>query len=221
MKKMAIILLSGGLDSATVLGMAINEGYKCNCLIFDYGQKSKWETGAAKSLAEYYKCNYYLINIQMPWGGSALTDEDIDIPNNRRNEIGADIPVTYVPARNILFLSYALSFAEASAAEYIFIGAHSQDYSGYPDCREEFFNAYQDVIYKGTRAGTKGEKILVKTPLIKMTKKEIILKGNSIGVPYNLTRSCYSDNRNPCGKCDACILRAKGFKEAALNDPAL
>jgi len=215
-------LLSGGLDSATTLYFARSQGYKCFCLIFDYGQRHKREIESAKKIARAANCPYKIIKINLPWKGSALLDKKIKIPklaNLRTCELANKIPSTYVPARNIIFLSFALSFAETIGAKAIFIGAHSQDYSGYPDCRPEFYRAFDRVISVGTKSGVEKKEIKIRTPLIDKTKAQIIRLGKKLGVPFELTWSCYEGGRVPCGKCDSCYFRAKGFKEAGIPDP--
>ena len=214
MRNKAVVLLSGGLDSVTTLYFAKKAGFSCHCLIFDYGQRHKKEISAAKKIAQNLKCPFRVIKISLPWKGSSLLDANLAIPHRRSGKI----PATYVPGRNIIFLSFALSYAEAIAAKAIFIGAHAQDYSGYPDCRPEFFQAFDKVISRGTKAGVEKKGIKIKTPLINKTKAQIIRLGNSLGVPFNLTWSCYRGGSRPCGKCDSCYYRAKGFKEAGLTE---
>ena len=214
MPRQAVVLLSGGLDSATVLYFAKAKGYTCRCLIFDYGQLHKKEIIQAAKIAKAGACGYKILKIDFPWKGSALLDAKIKVPE----KITRGIPATYVPARNIIFLSFALSFAEAIKAQAIFIGAHAQDYSGYPDCRPEFFKAF----VKMARAGTvRGKSIRILAPLLNKNKAQIISIGQKLGVPFNLTRSCYRGEKLPCGKCDSCHYRAKGFKEAGLADPLI
>ncbi len=212
--KQAIVLLSGGLDSATTLYFAKAKGYKCFCLIFDYGQLHKKETAYAVKIAKKSKCAYEVLKINLPWKGSALLDKKLKISE----KISAGVPVTYVPARNIIFLSFALSFAETIKAEAIFIGAHAQDYSGYPDCRPVFFKAF----IKMAKAGTlRGRRIKILAPLLNKKKSEIIRIGQKLAVPFALTWSCYRGKKYICGKCDSCHYRAKGFKEAGLIDPLI
>jgi 7-cyano-7-deazaguanine synthase len=211
MHKKAVILLSGGLDSAVTLYLAKKEGFRCYCLIFDYGQRHLREIESAKKIAKLANCAYRILKIALPWKGSALLDRTIDVPRGKATSV---IPDTYVPARNIIFLSFALSFAEAIGAEAIFIGAHSQDYSGYPDCRPEFYKAYSGVISSGTKAGVEHKKIKIRTPFINNGKAEIIRVGRKLGVPFELTWSCYRGGKAPCGKCDSCYYRQKGFEEA-------
>jgi 7-cyano-7-deazaguanine synthase len=222
--KKAIVLLSGGLDSATTLYLARKQGYKCFCLSFDYGQRHKKEIEYAKKIARASSSPAQVIKINLPWRGSSLLDKKLRIPqltSLRTYELTNAIPSTYVPGRNIIFLSFALSFAEAMAAEAIFIGAHTQDYSGYPDCRPEFYRAFKKVILTGTKSGVEKRGIKIQTPLIGKTKAQIIRQARQLGVPFALTWSCYQGGRVPCGECDSCYYRAKGFLEAGIRDPLL
>ena len=214
------MLLSGGLDSATALYIAKSGGYSCECLIFDYGQRHRREIKAAQAVARAAGCPCRVVKISLPWKGSALLDKNISIPAHKtaKSSSRQDIPATYVPGRNIIFLSFALSASEALGARALFIGAHSQDYSGYPDCRPQFFRAFQKAAACGTKAGVEGGSVVINTPLLHMTKAQIIKTGARLGVPFGLTWSCYRGARHPCGKCDSCVLRAKGFKDAGLND---
>lgn len=212
--KLAVVLLSGGLDSATALYFAKAQGYKCFCLIFDYGQLHKKETVCAVKIAQKSKCAYGISKISLPWKGSALLNKKIKIPE----KVSKGIPDTYVPARNIIFLSFALSFAETIKAKAIFIGAHAQDYSGYPDCRQNFFKAFIKMAKAGTVGG---KKIKILTPLLNKNKSQIIKLGQKLKVPFDLTWSCYRGKRYPCGKCASCHYRVKGFKEAGLVDPLI
>lgn len=227
--KRCVVLLSGGLDSATVLYFAKKKGFSPVCLIFDYGQRHRREIESARKIARSAGCPYKIIKISLPWQGSSLLDKKICLPQSVRDK-GAGgrgregipvIPNTYVPARNIIFLSFALSFAEAAGARTIFIGANAVDYSGYPDCRPEFYRAFEKVISLGTKAGVEKTKIKISTPLISLTKARIIKLGVKLGVPYELTWSCYQGKRKPCGKCESCFYRAKGFKDAGVIDPAM
>ncbi|MFA6216985.1 MAG: 7-cyano-7-deazaguanine synthase QueC [Candidatus Omnitrophota bacterium] len=219
--KRAIVLLSGGLDSATTLYYAKRNGFDPYCLVFDYGQRHQREITAARGIARALNAPLEKIKIAFPWKGSSLLDKSKSLPqrSNLKPLLGADIPSTYVPARNIIFLSFALSYAEVVQAEAVFIGAHAQDYSGYPDCRPEFYRAFDTVIKTGTKAGVEGHTIKVITPLINKTKSEIIKLGFSLGVPFERTWSCYHGGKRPCGKCDSCYYRGKGFVEAGLEDP--
>ena len=214
--RQAVVLLSGGLDSAVALYFAKKSGFKCSCLIFDYGQRHKREIESARYIAKKANCPAQVMKIDLPWKGSSLLDRKISVVGHK---VTREIPSTYVPARNIIFLSFALSFAEAMGAEAIFIGAHSQDYSGYPDCRAEFFRAFSKVILTGTKAGCQRKGIRIKAPLINKNKAEIIKLGRRLKVPFALTWSCYRGGKVPCGKCDSCFFRAKGFKEARIKDP--
>lgn len=217
MRNKAIVLLSGGLDSAVTLFAAKKSGYNCSCLIFDYGQRHRKEIIQAKKLAQAAGCASQILKINLPWKGSSLLGKNKNVPEYSRS--AGNIPSTYVPGRNIIFLSFALSFAEAKGALAIYIGVHAQDYSGYPDCRPEFFRAFNKVIASGTKAGVEKRIIKIKTPLINKNKAQIIRLGRRLGVPFELTRSCYRGGNSPCGKCDSCYFRAKGFIEAGFKDP--
>ena len=218
--RQAVVLLSGGLDSATTLYLARKQGFNCHCLTFDYGQRHRREIESAKKIAKAANCPTRIIKIKLPWKGSSLLDKKIKLPITDYR-LPITIPSTYVPGRNIIFLSFALSYAEAIKAGAIFIGAHSQDYSGYPDCRPEFYRAFSKVIATGTKSGVEKRKIQIKTPLIRKTKAQIIRLGKSLGVPFALTWSCYRGGKRPCGTCDSCYFRMKGFREAGLIDPLL
>ena len=209
----AVVLFSGGLDSTTVLYYALSKGYKCRCLIFNYGQKHDKEIKAAVKIAKITGCAYSIVKISLPWSNDALTNKNKDVPVH--NKITKFIPSTYVPGRNTLFLSYALSYAQSAGANSVFIGVNSVDFSNYPDCTPEFINAYNGVL-KSLKT-----KIKVKTPILNMNKARIIKLGTKLKVPYRYTWTCYNGYNKPCGKCDSCKLRAKGFKEAKLNDPAI
>lgn len=219
MTKKAVVLLSGGLDSTTVAYLAKSAGYEIYALTFDYGQRHKKELESAKKICKQLGTKgHKILNIDLTQiGGSALTNSKIDVPENR--EIDKEIPVTYVPARNTIFLSFALAYAEVSEAEAIFIGANNLDYSGYPDCRPEYFEAFQKMANLATKVGVEGNSIRIVTPLLNLTKAEIIKRGMGLGVPYELTWSCYEGKGKACGKCDSCVLRLKGFKEAGIKDP--
>lgn len=222
-RKSCVVLLSGGLDSATVLYLARKRGFSPFCLIFDYGQRHSREIESAKKIAGSAKCPYKLVKISLPWQGSSLLDNRRKIPEADIAGVKdkGQIPSTYVPARNLIFLSLALSLAETIGSKAIFIGANAVDFSGYPDCRPEFYRAFEKVISRGTKAGAEKRKIRVWTPLIKLTKAGIIKLGLKLGVPYELTWSCYQGKKRPCGKCESCFYRAKGFQEAGKLDPAL
>jgi 7-cyano-7-deazaguanine synthase len=223
MKKTAVILLSGGLDSTTCVAIAKDQGFELYGLTINYGQKHIFELESAKSIASYFDIkNHSIIDINLAqFGGSALTSS-MNVPKNRNVSDMNDIPVTYVPARNTVFLSIALARAETINAFDIFIGVNALDYSGYPDCRPAFISEFEKLANLATKNGVekKGE-YKIHTPLISLTKSEIITKGLDLNVDYSMTSSCYdpSDNGYPCGLCDACQLRLKGFKEAGLKDP--
>lgn len=220
MKRKAVILLSGGLDSAVTLFYALKKGYNCYCLAFDYGQKHKRELLAARRLAKTAGAEFRVVKLDLPWKGSSLVDKKVPLPVNRSiKEIGRfGIPSTYVPARNTIFLSMAASYAEAIKAYAIFIGAHVEDSSGYPDCREGYLKTFGRVIGLGTKRGLE-KKLKLFFPLINMNKARIIKLGYSLGVPFQFTWSCYEGGKTPCMKCDSCILRYKGFREAGHTDP--
>ncbi|AKL96366.1 7-cyano-7-deazaguanine synthase 2 [Clostridium aceticum] len=214
--KKAVVLLSGGLDSTTCMAVAKNEGYELYPISFDYNQRHKRELALAKKIADYYGAEGHKIISMENVGGSALTDMSIDVPAYKGDH---QIPITYVPARNILFLSYALGYAEVIGAEAIVIGVSAVDYSGYPDCRPEFIEAFQKVVDVGTAAGVEGKSIKIITPLIHLSKAETIELGHQLGAPYHLTTSCYNGEEEACRVCDSCVLRLKGFEEAKLEDP--
>lgn len=222
----AVILLSGGLDSTTCLALARHEGYQSYALSFRYGQRHSLELDAAGRVARALGAVEHVIaDIDLRrFGGSALT-ADIDVPKNRDAQRMSDaIPITYVPARNTIFLSFALAWAEILGAQDIFIGVNALDYSGYPDCRPEYIHAYEAMANLATAAGVEGrQQLTIHTPLMSMTKSEIIRRGIELGVDYSLTLSCYDPamDGTPCGGCDSCSLRAKGFAEAGIADPAL
>lgn len=219
--KKAIILLSGGLDSVTTLAIARQKGYDCYAISFDYGQKHKSELVFAQRISQQYGViEHKIVTLGMgSIGGSALTDSTINVPDH----LEPGIPVTYVPARNTVFLSMALGWAEVLGAHDLFIGVNAVDYSGYPDCRPEFIEAFQNLANLATKAGVEGERFTIHTPLINLSKSEIILKGIEIGVDYSKTVSCYSADESgaACGVCDACRLRAAGFVQAGVEDPTL
>jgi 7-cyano-7-deazaguanine synthase len=224
-KKKAVVLLSGGLDSATVLAIARSDGYEAFALSFSYGQRHLWELGAARRVAAAMGAvEHRIAEIDLRvFGGSALTD-DIAVPKGRAiDEMAHGIPVTYVPARNTIFLSFALAWAEVLGARDIFIGVNALDYSGYPDCRPEFIEAFERMANLATKASVEGrQEVKIHTPLIDMTKAQIIRRGMELGVDYGVTSSCYdpSAKGEPCGQCDSCLLRAKGFHECGIEDPA-
>jgi 7-cyano-7-deazaguanine synthase len=218
----AVILLSGGLDSSVTLAMAKEEDYELYPLSFDYGQRHGKELESARKIAEYYGLKEHkIMKIDLTQiGGSALTDKSISVPEKKELEdIGKDIPITYVPARNTILLSLAVGYAEVIFANAVFIGANALDYSGYPDCRPEYLEAFQKVVQLGTKMGSEGKPIEIKYPLINMTKAQIIKEGANLKVPFYLTWSCYKGGDLACGKCDSCLLRLKGFREANITDP--
>jgi len=223
--KKAVVLLSGGLDSATTLAIARDQGFECYTLTFRYGQRHRKEVENAKRVAQSMGViEHRIVDIDLTaFGGSALTDPSIDIPKDRAElEDQAQIPSTYVPARNTIFLSYALAWAEVLEAFDIFIGVNAMDYSGYPDCRSEFIQAYQVMANLATAAAVKGKgKYEIHTPIIKMTKAQIVHEGTKLGVDYSLTHSCYDPDEagRSCGRCDSCRLRLKGFAQAGIDDP--
>jgi 7-cyano-7-deazaguanine synthase len=222
--KKAVVLSSGGIDSTTVMAMAKHEGFKIFSLSFFYGQRHAFELEAAQKVANAIGVTEHLvININLKQiGGSSLTD-DMDVPKDRdEQEMSREIPATYVPARNTIFLSFALAWAEVLKSSDIFIGVNAIDYSGYPDCRPEYIDAFEKMANLATKAGVEGTtKIKIRTPLIRLTKAEIIQKGIELGVDYALTHSCYDPSPKglACGRCDSCQLRKKGFKEAGVSDP--
>ena len=220
----AVVLLSGGLDSTTALAIAAAEGYEIYAMSFQYGQRHTLEVESARKVAKAAGvARHLVVDFDMrAIGGSALTDQ-IDVPKDRLdNEPAAGIPVTYVPARNTIFLSFALAWAETLGAEEIFIGVNALDYSGYPDCRPEYIEAFERMANLATKAGVQGSlRLKIHAPLIEMTKAQIIKTGLDLGVDYSLTHSCYDPTREglPCGRCDSCLLRLKGFAEAGVRDP--
>lgn len=222
MSKKAVVLVSGGLDSATCLAIAKDMGFETYALSFDYGQRHRIELEAAKKLAKSLGAiEHRIINLSIgDLGGSALTDKNINVPDYTDSE---EIPITYVPARNTIFLSIALGWAEILQANNIFIGVSAVDYSGYPDCRPEFIEAFQKTANLATRAGIEGNDFKIHTPLLKSSKAETILAGTKLGVDYALTISCYQADRKgrACGKCDSCYFRKIGFQEAKLKDPTI
>jgi len=217
----AVILLSGGLDSVTTLAIAQSQGYQCHALSFDYGQRHRSELDAVKRiLAQFTEVAHKVIHLDLDQiGGSALTDTDIAVPTHP----STGIPVTYVPARNTIFLSLALGWAEVLSAEAIFIGVNAVDYSGYPDCRSEYIDCFQSLANLATKQAVEGKTIKLETPLIHLSKAEIIKKGTELGIDYGLTVSCYAaDSKGrACGQCDSCRLRAAGFVDAGISDPTV
>jgi 7-cyano-7-deazaguanine synthase len=220
----AVILLSGGLDSSTVLYLARSEGFDCYALSFDYQQRHRRELEAARTIAiAAGVVAHQVVNFDLRlWGGSALTDSQIDLPQDRDlTAMSESIPVTYVPARNTIFLSFALAYAEAIVASRVYIGVNALDYSGYPDCRPDYIDAMRSVFQLGTKQGREGDPIEIITPLIDLKKTEIIPLGDRLGVPWEQTWSCYSGDATPCGTCDSCRLRLAAFAELGLVDPAI
>ena len=219
MSDKAVVLVSGGLDSSTVLALALQQGYRCYTLSFDYGQRHRSELEAAKRVSELMKVEEHkIVRLDLGTiGGSALTDTTIDVPEQET----AGIPVTYVPARNTVFLSIALGWAEVLEADTIFLGVNAVDYSGYPDCRPEYISSFEIMANLATRAGVEGKKLSIQAPLIDMTKGEIVSAGASLGVDYSQTVSCYQASIEglACGKCDSCRLRIVGFNQAGISDP--
>lgn len=225
-KRKAVVLLSGGLDSATVLAMAVHEGYDTYALSFRYGQRHTVELAAAARVAEALGATRHVVaDIDLRvFGGSALTDDSLAVPHHdSADDLGSEIPVTYVPARNTVFLSFALAWAETLDAADVFIGVSALDYSGYPDCRPEYIAAYETMANLATKAGVEGrQRLRVHTPLIQLTKAETIRRGLDLGVDYAWTHSCYDPvHGQACGTCDSCLLRGRGFAELGLTDPAL
>ena len=217
----ALVLLSGGLDSSVVLSVCQDKGYDIYAISFDYGQRHKVELEYAKFQATFFNCISHQVFKMEFYGGSALTD-DIKVPKNRdSHSMSKDIPVTYVPSRNIVFLSFASGYAECHDIDNIFIGVNAIDYSGYPDCRKNFIDNFEKLINKSTKKGLEGSKFKINTPLINLSKKDIIKLGHKNGVDFSMTSSCYSPKlKKNCGVCDSCLLRKQGFEEAGLSDPA-
>lgn len=222
--KPAVVLLSGGLDSAVTLAIARSEGFEPHALSFDYGQRHAIETAAARRVARSMKVRDHriaTIDLRL-FGGSALTDNSIDVPQDRTaEEMASSIPITYVPARNTIFLSYALAFAEVVGASDIFIGVNAVDYSGYPDCRPEFLHAFEQLAAVATKAAVEGARTRIHAPLLEFSKAEIVRRGAALEVDFSLTHSCYApaDDGAACGKCDSCDLRLRGFEAAGIPDP--
>ena len=222
-KEAAVCLLSGGPDSATAAAIARSRGFEVYALSLDYGQRHARELEAAARVAEALGAQRHVVMRcdLRAWGGSALT-ADIPVPEGRSlAEMQNAIPVTYVPARNLIFLSIALGWAEVIGARRIFIGVNQLDYSGYPDCREEFLRSFEQTANMATKAGAEGGRFVIEAPLVHMSKSEIIRAGTALGLDYGLTWSCYTGGERPCGECDSCLLRAKGFSEAGMPDPLL
>jgi 7-cyano-7-deazaguanine synthase len=220
-----VVLLSGGLDSSTCLAVARRDGFETHCLSVDYGQRHRGELARARRIARALGAKEHrTVKVDLSgFGGSALTDPAIAVPKGRSAaRMARDIPVTYVPARNTVLLALALAHAETIGAEDVFVGVNAIDYSGYPDCRPAFLRAFERVARAGTKAGVEGRPLRIRAPLIRLSKAEIIRLGTSLGVPYRLTQSCYDPiGSRACGRCDACVLRRKGFAEAGVPDPTL
>ncbi len=216
----AVVLLSGGLDSTTTLAIAKSQGFECYALSFDYGQKQKSELDSATKIAKIFAAvEHKIMHISLSdFGGSALTDANIKVPDFKESD---EIPITYVPARNTIFLSFAMAWAEVLDCQSIFIGVNALDYSGYPDCRQEYINAFEAMANLATKQGVEGKKLSILTPLINLNKADIIKKGLSLKVDYSLTTTCYqaNDKGEACGVCDACEYRRIGFKSAGISDP--
>ena len=218
----AVVLLSGGLDSTTVLAIALSKGREVLALTVDYGQRHRKEVDAAKRVVKHFRLrDHRILKVDLrPIGGSALTDARVEVPTGRTTEeMQTGIPATYVPARNTILLGLGLGLAESTDADELYIAANAIDYSNYPDCRPEFYDAFREVARLGTRRGVEGRPIHVHTPLIRMTKADIVRTGAKLGVPFGLTWSCYRGRAKACGVCDSCQLRRKGFREAGIEDP--
>lgn len=222
MTEKAVVLLSGGLDSTVSMAKALEDGYELYALSIDYGQRHEKELASARKIVEFYGIEEHRVLYidLMQIGGSALTDLSIAVPRKRDvDRIGDDIPVTYVPFRNAILLSFAVGYAEVLGAKAVFIGANSLDYSGYPDCRPEFLEAFQKAAQLGTKIGVEGAPITIQSPLIGMTKADIVREGVRLSIPFHLTWSCYLGREEACGQCDSCTLRLRGFREAGVEDP--
>ncbi len=223
--KKAVVLTSGGIDSTVTAALAMADGYECHCLILNYGQRHGIEISHAQQVASTLKtASFLVLDVDLRTISRSALTTSIPVPKgNTVEHIGQGIPPTYVPARNTIFLSLALAWAESLGATAIFFGANVLDYAGYPDCRPEFLSAFNELARLGTKQGIEGSPITVHAPLLKLTKAEIILKGIELKVPFGLTRSCYdpSPQGKPCGECDSCLLRQKGFQDAGIPDPAL
>lgn len=220
--KKAICLFSGGLDSTVCLYLARSQQYETVALSIEYGQRHYKEVSKAQDIARALQVRHYFASLSMPWKGSSLLDDKVRLPQNRDLPIlSKEIPSTYVPGRNSAFLALAMSCAETENADAIFFGANALDYSGYPDCRPEYLEAFVRAMLLGTKIGIEGKKIEIQTPLLHLSKKDIVLLGKKLDVPFEKTWSCYAGEDTPCGVCDACVLRAKGFQEAGIPDPLL
>lgn len=213
----AVVLLSGGLDSTVSLAQALKDGCEVTALSFRYGQKHSKELVSAEQICKHYSIEHEIIDLNLSSFRSALTRDDIKIPIDRKGDLKS-IPITYVPARNIVFLSIAVGLCESIDADRIYIGANIVDYSGYPDCRPEFFEAFENMISKGTKAGVEGNTIQIVTPILESSKADIVLLGKELNVPLHMTWSCYTGEEKACGHCDSCQIRLKGFEEAGFKD---
>ena len=214
----AVVLLSGGLESTTTLAQAIDDGCEVTAISFRYGQRHSRELESAENVCKHYGIRHVVIDIDLSSYRSALTRQDIDVPMDRPGDLAEEIPVTYVPARNIVFLSIAAGLAESVDAERIYIGANVVDYSGYPDCRPEFFEAYEDMLAKGTKAGVEGHPVRICTPILNLSKADIVRLGKKLKAPLEMTWSCYNGGDKACGHCDSCRLRLEGFRQAGYKD---
>jgi 7-cyano-7-deazaguanine synthase len=215
-----VILLSGGLDSTTTLAKALDDGCEMTALSFRYGQRHVKELTSAANVCKHYGVKHVIMSLDLSMYRSALTRPELAVPENRdESKMGQDIPITYVPARNIIMLSVAAGLCESIDADRIYIGANSVDYSGYPDCRPEFFQAYEKMISVGTKAGVEGHPIKIMTPILHFSKADIVRLGEKLHAPLEMTWSCYEGGEKACGKCDSCQLRLKGFEEAGFKDP--
>jgi 7-cyano-7-deazaguanine synthase len=214
----AVVLLSGGLDSTTVLAKAISDGFEVFAVSFRYGQRHSRELVSATDVCRHYGVMHTIIDINLSSFRSALTKEDIDVPMDREGSLDMEIPITYVPARNIIFLSIAAGLCESVDADRIYIGANVVDYSGYPDCRPDFFRSFETMLENGTKSGVEGNPIKIVTPILHMSKADIVRLGKELGAPLHLTWSCYEGGERACGHCDSCRLRLKGFEEAGYRD---
>ncbi|MCQ2079045.1 MAG: 7-cyano-7-deazaguanine synthase QueC [archaeon] len=214
----AVVLLSGGLDSTTTLAQALADGCEVTALSFRYGQRHTKELDSAEKVCRHFKVNHVVIDLNLSSFRSALTRDDIDVPMDREGELSETIPVTYVPARNIVFLSTAAAPCESVDADRIYIGANVVDYSGYPDCRPEFFEAYEEMLARGTKTGVEGKPIRIMTPILHSSKADIVRIGKKLGAPLQYTWSCYNGGEKACGHCDSCRLRLEGFRQAGFKD---
>lgn len=214
----AVVLLSGGLDSTTTLAQAIEDGCEVTAISFRYGQRHTKELDSARAVCQHYGIDHVVIDLDLSSFRSALTREDIDVPMDREGKLDEEIPITYVPARNITFLSIAAGLCESVDADRIYIGANVVDYSGYPDCRPEFFEAFEAMLAKGTKAGVEGNPIRIMLPILNDSKADIVRRGKALGAPLHLTWSCYNGGEKACGHCDSCRLRLKGFEDAGYRD---